>query len=434
MRFPGKRKTKHYFPVDSNERRKFDFTSNVHAGDSVFVVGIDQLIVDLEARVDDDFLRQYELNKSESYILPDERMEQMLAEVRKRGLLEGIYAGGSIGNTLHNFAVLAEARAVALGTISDPIRVGDEAFKYITTTHSLVDFSYLAPCAGPMGRALCLITPDGERTFAIAKGIMNDLPVTAVKPELIREAGAILVSSYLFRDESAPLYESSMKALKLAKEHGVPVIFSLGTKGLVKEKREWLSRILPEYVTVLAMNEGEAQALFDESDALLALDKALDWVDFALLTVGPRGLYIGAHVDAALARHTDDPIVSKSIPEYNKYEYSRAMRRQDCQSPIRTYTHINPYLGGPAKIKNTNGAGDAALAALMHDMTSNQYHRLRMPNSPKHRAPFLTYSSIHQISKYCNRASFEVLSQHSPRLAQGLPEREDGLEEAYWEL
>jgi hypothetical protein len=28
--------------------------------------------------------------------------------------------------------------------------------------------------------------------------------------------------------------------------------------------------------------------------------------------------------------------------------------------------------------------------------------------------------------------SFEVLSQNSPRLLRGLPEREDGLEEAYW--
>ncbi|MDM3689608.1 hypothetical protein O9368_18905, partial [Proteus mirabilis] len=28
---------------------------------------------------------------------------------------------------------------------------------------------------------------------------------------------------------------------------------------------------------------------------------------------------------------------------------------------------------------------------------------------------------------------YHVLSQHSPRLTRGLPEKEDSLEEAYWE-
>ena len=31
---------------------------------------------------------------------------------------------------------------------------------------------------------------------------------------------------------------------------------------------------------------------------------------------------------------------------------------------MKIYSHINPYLGGPSVIHNTNGAGDAALAAL----------------------------------------------------------------------
>lgn len=434
MRFPGKRKSKHYFPVDSNERAHFNFETNASSTDGLYVVGIDQLIVDLEANVEDSFLHQQQLQKGESVVLVDGQMEKMLEQIRLEKRLSGIYAGGSIGNTLHNFAVLADTRAVALGTISDPIRVGDEAFKYITTTHSLVDFSFLHPGAGPMGRALCLVTPDGERTFAISKGIMNDLPESAVSEDLIGRAGALIVSSYVFRSNETPIFKSAMKAMKIAKQNDVPVIFCMGTKGLVQEKREWLSQLLPEYVSVVAMNEGEAHAWLNESDPLLALNLALDHVDMVLLTVGEKGLYIGGWVDEEFARKTDDPILSKSIPEYNAYEYSRTMKKKDCKRPMKIFTHINPYLGGPLKIKNTNGAGDAALAAVMHDMIANQYHLLKVPNSPKHKAKFLSYSSIHQISKYCNRVSFEVLSQHSPRLVRGLPEREDALEEAYWEL
>jgi inosine kinase len=150
--------------------------------------------------------------------------------------------------------------------------------------------------------------------------------------------------------------------------------------------------------------------------------------------VGPKGLYIASYVDDAFKRETKDHIFSKSIPEYNKYEYSRSMLKADCERPIKMFTHINPYMGGPMVIKNTNGAGDAALAALLHDIASNTFHRKAMPNSPKHNAKFLTYSSIHQVSKYCNRVSYEVLRQNSPRILKGLPNREESLEDAYWDM
>ena len=79
------------------------------------------------------------------------------------------------------------------------------------------------------------------------------------------------------------------------------------------------------------------------------------------------------------------------------------------------------------------GAGDGALSAVLHDMVANSYHRMNVPNSAKHISEFLTYSSLSQVCKYANRVSYEVLAQSSPRLSRGLPEKEDSLEEVYWE-
>ena len=91
-------------------------------------------------------------------------------------------------------------------------------------------------------------------------------------------------------------------------------------------------------------------------------------------------------------------------------------------------------MGGPDSIKNTNGAGDGALAAVLHDLSANVYHKMNIQNSSKHHQKALTYSSLSQMSKYANRVSYEVLVQHSPRLSRGLPEREDSLEQAYWAM
>ena len=431
MKFPGKRKTKHYFPVTESGRIPFD--RDFSESGSVYIVGIDQLIVDIEAQVSFDFLSRFGIKKGESAVLRDDLVETIYQELKSAGSIIGEYAGGAIGNTIHNFSVLSDSRSVALGAISKNISVGDYAFKYICTTNSLVDFSYLKPVDGPMGRALCLLTPDHERSFAIGKGIMNELSEDFVHEDLIKASSAVLISAYSLRDESSTMFKANLKACQLAKKHNVPVVLSLGTSSLIEAKQDFFNQFISDFVTITAMNENEANALVSERDALKACDKVLELCDMCLLTVGPKGLYIAGHVDEQFKRQTKDLIHSKSIAEYNKFEYSRAMMKAHCQNPIKIFTHINPYMGGPGVIKNTNGAGDAALAALLHDIASNTYHRQVSPNSPKHAVNFLTYSSIHQVSKYCNRASYEVLKQNSPRLIKGLPSREESLEDAYWD-
>jgi len=430
MKFPGRRNTKHYFPVEEKQRSSFD--QEINRPGNVYIVGLDQLLVDIEIPVSDEFLIQNQFKKGESFIIDDVMADKIYWDFKNSSSITGEFPGGAVGNTLHNYSILSDCPSVALGTINKNIELGDYAFKYICNTSSKVNLSYLQPCPRPMGRALCLVTPDGERTFAISKGCMNDLSPEFIPGEIIEKSAAVLLSAYTLRDESSPIFKSSLRAMELAKAANVPVVLSLGTSGLVDLKKDLLLEFIPKYVSVLAMNEAEALSLTGISDPLLAVKSVLDLCDMVLLTVGAKGLYIGALTDLSHARLTKEPLHTKSIIEYNKFEYSRAMRRSECKEILKTFTHINPFLGGPKFIKNTNGAGDAALAAVLHDISANLYHRNKIPNSPKHQVSFLTYSSISQISKYANRVSFEVLSQNSPRLLRGLPEREDGLEEAYW--
>ena len=432
MRFPGRRKTKHYFPVNREGRVPFEYSHENQSGN--YIVGVDQLIVDIEAHVSEDFLKQNDIPKGESIVCSDEFVDGLIKSFGDEVVIAGEFAGGAIGNTLHNFSVLSDNRSVAFGTISKNISVGDYAFKYICSTNSHVDFSYLKPYPGQMGRALCLITPDNERSFVLSKGIMNELTEDFINEDIIERSSALLVSAFLLRAKDSSLFKATMKAINVAKEKNIPVVLCLGTSSLIQERREFFTDLIKEKVNILAGNIDEFESLLEIDDPLQLLDKSLDLVDLSLLTVGPRGLYVGGHCDQENLRRTKDMIHSKSISEYNLYEYSRAMLKSECEKPVRIYTHINPFLGGPALIKNTNGAGDAALSALLHDLAANDYHSEKCPTSPKHQFKCLTYSSIHQISKYCNRVSYEVLKQNSPRLSRGLPLKEDCLEEEYWAL
>ena len=57
----------------------------------------------------------------------------------------------------------------------------------------------------------------------------------------------------------------------------MPVVLTTGTKFVIADNPQWWQAFLKEHVSILAMNEEEAEALTGENDPLLASDKALDW-------------------------------------------------------------------------------------------------------------------------------------------------------------
>ena len=374
------------------------------------------------------------LPKGASTVIPNERASALYDELLARGLISYEFAGGTVGNTLHNYSLLSDDASILLGVMSDVIRLGTSGYRYLSNTSSLVNLDHLQPVDGPIGRCFALVTPDGERSFAISAGKMNGLRPESVPPGVFENASALLISAYLMRCEPGdPIPDATVRAVELARERNVPVVLTLGTRFVVAERPEFWRAFIEAHVDVIAMNEEEGAALTGLADPLLACERALDFCDLVLCTAGPVGLYLAGHTDDAVKRETRYPLLPGAIPEFNRYEFSRPMRRAECERPVKVFAHIAPYLGGPERITSTNGAGDAALAALLHDMSANRYHRARVPNSAKHVREFLTYSSMSQVCRYANRVSYEVLAQSAPRLTRGLPEREDGLDdEAYW--
>ena len=433
MKFPGQRKSKHYFPVDARDPLIIQAQDNKRLS-RTHIIGIDQTLVDIEAKVDSELIERYGLSKGHSLVIDDEAAEALYNELKQNGLIKNEFAGGTIGNTLHNYSVLADDRSTLLGVMSQDIKIGSYGYRYLCNTSSRMDLNYLQGVDGAIGRCFALITEDGERTFAISEGQMNKLHPESIPEKIFKNASALVITAYLVRcKEGDPMPQATMRAIEYAKKYDVPVVLTLGTKFVIQDDPQYWQEFLRDHVSVVAMNEDEAEALTGESDPLKASDKALDWVDLVLCTAGPVGLYMAGYTEDESKRETSLPLLPGAIPEFNRFEFSRPATRFSCENPTRVYSHISPYMGGPEKIKNTNGAGDAALSALLHDMAANKYHKGNVPNSSKHQHNFLTYSSFSQVCKYANRVSYEVLAQHSPRLSRGLPEREDSLEEAYWE-
>ena len=134
---------------------------------------------------------------------------------------------------------------------------------------------------------------------------MIKLRTENIPEEVIAGASALVLTSYLVRCKPGePMPDATMKAIEYAKKHDVPVVLTLGTKYVIADNPEWWQQFLKENVSILAMNEEEAEALTGLSDPLLASDKALEWVDLVLCTAGPAGLYMASFTEDEAKRKT----------------------------------------------------------------------------------------------------------------------------------
>jgi inosine kinase len=95
MKFPGRRKNKHYFPVTEKER--VDVSMNFADEDSFHIVGIDQPLVDIECEVDDAFLARYSLIKGQSQLIPNAACDEMYSLLKEQRKVRGEFAGGTVG-------------------------------------------------------------------------------------------------------------------------------------------------------------------------------------------------------------------------------------------------------------------------------------------------------------------------------------------------
>lgn len=415
MRFPGIRKGKYYFPV--TEKKSTIDTSE--SSKPWYLLGLDEVIVDLEIHgCPESLLPELGLTKGESVQFSAEKIARLLERVRELGLEVRYAAGGTASNTLCNYTHLSGEPAILLGAIPETIHPRTPAFAYVAQTPKAVSLDYLVPTPGEVGIAVTCFTPDGERSFAVAPGISGNYGSQDVPEEVVRKASVVLTSVYCLANPNRPIAKAALRMMEIAHEACVPVAFGLGTSTLVRRMRDDILSILEKYVNIVAMNAREAEALTGFSDPLLAGNALLDRTDAALITEGERGLTMCGYTDESVKRATRDGLHSGAIENYNQYEYSRLVMREFSPNPMRVFTHIHPYLGGPQKLRNTNGAGDAALAAFLHDVAATRYHAESVPDSKKHSHDirFLTYSSLSRNAQYGNRVAYEVLRNNSPRL------------------
>jgi len=224
------------------------FSLHLIANQPSHFMGVGSSIIDFIAQVDDDFIAQHiPGQKGGSVPCDPETFDRVLRAMRSN---PKIALGGSAGNTVRTMA--------KLGVQSNFMSfVGEDLYgkRYCDEMQEMGIPGIVRDPDFTTIRILCLITPEGERTFLHSHKAVgwNFKP----SPEHFQNVKWVHFESFLLW-EAPDLIEQS---LFLAHEAGIPVSLDLSNFLVVGQFKEKILEWLGKYVDVVFGNETEIRSL-----------------------------------------------------------------------------------------------------------------------------------------------------------------------------
>lgn len=243
------------------------------------VLGLGNALTDILLQVSDEDVKSLGLEKGSMNHIPFDKaiaIQEQFATVRK-----SLIAGGSASNTINAIAALGGQTAF-IGKIGND-EIG-EFYRQNAIKNGVRPI--LLPSKLVSGCCIALITPDGERTFATYLGAAANLKPENITEDMFEGYDIFHIEGYLVQN-----YELIEKAIRLAKAAGLEVSLDLASYNVVEANREFLTRMVKDYVDIVFANEDESFAYThlqpEESVAELAKQCRT-----AIVKIGKHGSYV----------------------------------------------------------------------------------------------------------------------------------------------
>jgi sugar/nucleoside kinase (ribokinase family) len=230
-----------------------------------------------------------------------------------------LLSGGSAANTIHGLSKLG----TKCGFVG---KVGKDEYGdfYENDLKNAGVLNALFRSKTETGRAYTYITPDSERTFATYLGAAVELMADELKYEMFKGYDVMHVEGYLVQNRK--LIET---AFKIAKEHSIKVSLDFASYNVVEANRDFLTKVIPEFVDIVFANEEESKA-FTGKSPLDSLNELAELCEIAIVKVGKDG------------------------------------------SLIKTGNITAKIGAAPGNVIDTTGAGDQYAAGFLHGYTEHQ--------------------------------------------------------------
>lgn len=177
--------------------------------------------------------------------------ETLCEIIQTSGTTVKLLAGGSSANTIRTLAHLGHK--CAMGGKIGTDRAGE---RFLKNLQDLGIKSFYIPSSTPTGQLVCLVTPDGERTFRDFLGAGREMRGEDLDPSLFEDVKLVHIEGYTLLNKGLTL-----RAMELAQDAGTKISFDLSNYELVSKHHEQIMHLLSNHVDILFANAKEVHAL-----------------------------------------------------------------------------------------------------------------------------------------------------------------------------
>jgi fructokinase len=244
------------------------------------ILGIGNAIVDVLAKVNDDFLIKNNLVKGSMRLIDKSEFESL----RKSIKIEKVVAGGSVANTMAGISYL-KGNPSFIGKVNSD-KFGDLYKKSLEDID--VNFPYIKKDESlPTGASIILITPDSERTMCTYLGISSHLSANDISKNSILDHELIFLEGYLWdKGDSEKMFKH---AINIAKENKIGIAMSLSDIFCVTRHKQDFYNLLRNDLNILIGNENEINELTGKKNLLDSINQLKEFDKLIVITRSDKG-------------------------------------------------------------------------------------------------------------------------------------------------
>ena len=244
------------------------------------ILGIGNAIVDVFAKVDDEFLVKRNFVKGSMKLIDKSEFEDLKKNIK----IEKIVAGGSVANTMSGIAHL-KGNASFIGKINSD-NFGEIYKKSLEDIN--VNFPYIQKNENlSTGAAIILITPDSERTMCTYLGISSHLSEGDINEDNIINNELIFLEGYLWdKGISEKMFKHT---INIAKKNKVKIAMSLSDVFCVTRHKEDFYNLLKNDLDILIGNENEINELTNRKSLLDSISQLKELNKLIVITRSEKG-------------------------------------------------------------------------------------------------------------------------------------------------
>jgi fructokinase len=244
------------------------------------ILGIGNAIVDVFAKVEDDFLIKRNFIKGSMKLINKSEFEDLKKNIK----IEKVVAGGSVANTMSGIAHL-KGNASFIGKINSD-NFGELYKKSLEDIN--VNFPYIQKNENlSTGASIILITPDSERTMCTYLGISSHLSEDDINEDYIMNNELIFLEGYLW---DKGISEKMFKhAINIAKKNKIKIAMSLSDIFCVNRHKEDFYNLLKNDLDILIGNENEINELTEKKNLLVSINQLKELNKLIVITRSEKG-------------------------------------------------------------------------------------------------------------------------------------------------